>query len=92
MLLPDRQPPAPLPLLVDDRLRRLQGAATGKDRESTEVDLLLGGEEIVTPRDGITHRLLPRRQVTGASRKQRQALLQALEQRVRREQLDEGCS
>ncbi|MCC2629686.1 MAG: hypothetical protein K0S14_3336, partial [Thermomicrobiales bacterium] len=44
----------------------------------------------MTPGNRITHRLLPRRQVAGASRQQRQALLQALEQRVRREQLDEG--
>ena len=46
----------------------------------------------MTPGNRITHRLLPRRQVAGASRQQRQALLQALEQRVRWEQLDEGGS
>ena len=49
-----------------------------------------GVEEIVAPGDGIAHRLLPGRQGPRPSRQQRQALLQALEQRLRWQHLDEG--
>ncbi len=64
-------------LLVDNRLRRLQRAAASEDRQAAEVDLLLGGEEIVTPGDGIAHRLLPCRGVAGTARQEWQPLLQA---------------
>ena len=73
-----------------NRLRRVQGAAAGKDRQALEERLLLLSEQIVTPGNRIPHRLLPRRDVAGASREQRQALLQAHEQRLRWKQLDEG--
>ena len=56
------------PLRVDDRLGRLQRAAAGEDGQAAEEDLLLRGEQVVTPGDGVAHRLLPRRERRGRLR------------------------
>src|SRR5215211_6386711 len=58
----------------------------GEDRQALEVDLLLRGEEVVTPGDRIAHGLLPRRDIAGASGQEWQPLLQTLQQRVRRKE------
>src|SRR5215213_2475742 len=71
-------------------LRRVKGAAAGKDCHALEERLLRRSEQIVTPGNRITHRLLPRREVAGASGQQRQALLQAPQQRLWWEQFDKG--
>ena len=76
------------PIRTRHRLRRLDRAAAGKDRQPAEEDLLLRGEQIVAPGDGIAHRLLACRQGAGAARQERQALLQPLQQGLRREDFD----
>ena len=70
------------------RLRRLDRAAAGKDGQAAEDGLLLRREEIVAPGDRIAHRLLAGREGAGAARQERQPLLQPLQQRLRREDLD----
>jgi hypothetical protein len=55
-----------------------------------EERLFIAGEQVVTPVNRISHRLLPRRDVAGASREQRQSLLQAEKERLRWKEPDEG--
>jgi hypothetical protein len=75
-----------------DHLRSLDGAAPSKDGQPADNSLLLQGEEIVTPGNGVAHRLLSCRQSPCPSGQQRQAHFQALEQRPRRQDPDEGRS
>jgi hypothetical protein len=75
---------------IDDCLGRFDGAAAGKDGQLAKQCLVCGREQIVTPGDGITHRLLSGRKRTRPAGQQRQALLQALEQGLRRQDLNEG--
>ncbi len=71
-------------------LRPFQGEAADKDGEPAKQGLLLCGEQIVAPGDGIAHRPLPGRRVQSATGQQRQPLLQPGEQRTWREDLDPG--
>ena len=71
-----------------DGRRRLEGEATGEDREATEEHLLLGREQVVTPGDGVPHRALPFRDITSAAGQQRQPLLEPAKECGWRQHLD----
>ena len=76
---------------LDRRCRPLSpppGATAGEQRQAAEQLLFVGRKQLVTPGDGITHRLQPGREIASASRQQRQALLQPAEERHRRQHLD----
>ena len=50
-----------------DRLGRLQREATDKDGEPAKETLVLRGQQVVAPGDGVAHRLLPGGQVAPAA-------------------------
>ena len=67
--------------VAGDSRGRLQREAADKDGQPAEEDLLLRGEQVVAPGDGVAHRLLAGRQVAPAAGQQRQPLLQPGQQR-----------
>ena len=71
-----------------DGLRRLEGEAPGEDREAPEEHLLLRRQQVVTPGDGVPHRLLPFRDITSASGQQRQPVLEPGKQGCWRKHFD----
>jgi hypothetical protein len=71
-------------------LRRVQREAANEDGQAAEEGLLLRRQVVVTPGDGVPHRLLPSRQVPPAAGQQRQPLLQPGEEGGGRQDLDPG--
>ena len=65
-----------------NRLFRLQGTASDEDAETAEEALLLGGEQVVAPLDGIAQRLLAGGRILDSSRQDLQAVTQAGQQRL----------
>src|SRR5207249_854549 len=62
------------------RLRRLQRPASHEDAKGTKTVLLLLREQLITPGNGILHRLLACWQVSGTPAQERQTMGQALPQ------------
>ena len=71
-----------------DRLDRLQRRAPREHRQAAEERALGRGEQVLAPGDGRPHRLLPLLQVACPSRQQLEAVGEAGEQRLGRQQLD----
>ena len=67
---------------------RLQRKAAGEDCQATKEHLLLFGEQVITPGNGVVHHLLPGGQVASAAGQQRQTLVVASKQGGGREHLD----
>ena len=81
---------AKLTARVGDRLRRLEGASADEDGQAPKEPLLRRGEQIVTPGDGVAHRLLAGRKISPAAGQNDQAALQTRQQRGRRKHFDPG--
>jgi hypothetical protein len=75
---------------VADRLRRLEVAAAGEHGETGEEGPLARRQQVDAPGDGPAQRLLPFRPVPPAAHQEGEAVLQPLEQRLRRQQLHPG--
>ena len=65
MSMSEAMPPktSSVPLRIDDRLGGFERAAAREDRQSPKERLLVRGEQIVAPGNGVTHRLLACRRV-----------------------------
>ena len=68
------------------RLRRIEGPAAGKHRQSSEEGLLRRIEEIVTPGDRSPQRLLSLRAVPATSGEEREAAVETRQDRLRRQE------
>ncbi len=73
-----------------DALRRFHRKAAHEHREATEEGLLVRGEEIEGPGDGVAHRPLASRGVAGAAAQERKTALQPGQQGRRSEEGDAG--
>src|SRR5690242_10352375 len=58
-------------------LCRLQSAASDEDREPPEETLLLGAQQIITPPNGVTQRLVPYWRISCPARQGLQEVLQS---------------
>ena len=77
-----------LQVAVADSLRRLERPAAGEDREARQSLLLMLLEQVVAPGDRRPQRLLSLGSIPGATREEREPLLQPREQGIRRQDLD----
>jgi hypothetical protein len=57
-----------------------QGEAADEGREAAEEDLVVGGEQVVGPGDGVAHRALAGWEVAGTAGEERQASVEAVEE------------
>ena len=73
-----------------DRLRAVELTAPGEHRQPREEDPLTLGKQLVAPGNRTAQGLLPLRQVARSRREHPQLMLESLEDRVGREQLDPG--
>ena len=73
---------------IGDGLDRLQRASAGEDRKPAEEGLLMWGEQIMTPGDGVTQCLLAGWGVSRPAREYLEAIAEALEERLGWEELD----
>src|SRR5262249_12181065 len=77
--------------VAGNRLRCLQRAATGEDRQPAEERRLFLAQQVVAPGDRVPQCLLPGRQIARSANQQSQTLLQPRQQPFGREQLDARC-
>jgi hypothetical protein len=80
----------PSPLVPRHVLDGLQRAAPHERPEAAEQPLLLLGEQVVAPADGVAEGLLPLRQVSRAAGQEREAPAQPPEHRLGVQQPDPG--
>src|SRR4051794_30246224 len=73
-----------------DSLRRLEGPAARKDRETTQQVLFGVGQKIVAPVDQRTERLLAGERCPATARQQAQAVVKSSGDLIRREHPDTG--
>src|SRR5690606_33905035 len=72
-------------LTIRDCLRRVQAPSPCEDTGTPEDDALFLTEQVMAPGDCAAQRLLPIREIAGASGQQRQRPVQARQERLRRE-------